>query len=161
MGRAAGVPGRGLAVRAARAVREVARTTGTHRYLHAFPGVGHAASNAVCRGAGFTLLGQVDAEYPKGRRIRSNDWRVDLEEETDVMCRSIKTLRPPVLAEEATEDEIRAAALQYVRKVSGFRAPAAHNQEVFDRAVEAVTAATTELLADLEIRGGGGARKAS
>ncbi|BDD71903.1 DUF2277 domain-containing protein [Streptomyces violaceoruber] len=77
------------------------------------------------------------------------------------MCRSIKTLRPPVLAEEATEDEIRAAALQYVRKVSGFRAPAAHNQEVFDRAVEAVTAATTELLADLEIRGGGGARKAS
>ncbi|BDE39126.1 N-acetyltransferase GCN5 [Streptomyces anthocyanicus] len=71
--------GRGLAVRAARAVREVARTTGTHRYLHAFPGVGHAASNAVCRGAGFTLLGQVDAEYPKGRWIRSNDWRVDLE----------------------------------------------------------------------------------
>ncbi|MYR64377.1 DUF2277 family protein, partial [Streptomyces sp. SID625] len=52
------------------------------------------------------------------------------------MCRSIKTLRPPALPEEATEEEIRAAALQYVRKVSGFRAPAAHNQEVFDRAVE-------------------------
>ncbi|MGC0409386.1 hypothetical protein RKD32_002248 [Streptomyces sp. SAI-195] len=77
------------------------------------------------------------------------------------MCRSIKTLRPPVLAEEATEDEIRAAALQYVRKVSGFRAPAAHNQEVFDEAVEAVTKATTELLANLEIRGGDGARRAS
>ncbi|MEU1044475.1 hypothetical protein RKD37_006261 [Streptomyces ambofaciens] len=77
------------------------------------------------------------------------------------MCRSIKTLRPPVLAEEATEDEIRAAALQYVRKVSGFRAPAAHNQEVFDEAVEAVTKATTELLANLEIRGGAGARRAS
>ncbi|MFE1587934.1 DUF2277 domain-containing protein [Streptomyces sp. NPDC058737] len=77
------------------------------------------------------------------------------------MCRSIKTLRPPALAEEATEDEIRAAALQYVRKVSGFRAPAAHNQEVFDRAVEAVAEATAELLSDLEIRGGSGARRAS
>ncbi|MDQ0990617.1 DUF2277 domain-containing protein [Streptomyces sp. V3I7] len=69
------------------------------------------------------------------------------------MCRSIKTLRPPALAEEATEDEIRAAALQYVRKVSGFRAPAAHNREVFERAVDAVTEATAELLDGLEIRG--------
>ncbi len=77
------------------------------------------------------------------------------------MCRSIKTLRPPVLAEEATEDEIRAAALQYVRKVSGFRAPAAHNREVFEQAVEAVADATRELLAGLEIRGGAGTRRAS
>ncbi|MEU6475441.1 DUF2277 domain-containing protein [Streptomyces sp. NPDC047017] len=69
------------------------------------------------------------------------------------MCRSIKTLRPPVLPEEATPEEIRAAALQFVRKVSGFRTPAAHNREVFDRAVEAVTAATGELLAGLQVRG--------
>ncbi|MEU9914851.1 DUF2277 domain-containing protein [Streptomyces sp. NPDC051001] len=69
------------------------------------------------------------------------------------MCRSIKTLRPPALPEEATEDEIRAAALQYVRKVSGFRAPAAHNKEVFERAVAAVAEATAELLSDLEVRG--------
>ncbi|MEU6282205.1 DUF2277 family protein [Streptomyces sp. NPDC047028] len=69
------------------------------------------------------------------------------------MCRSIKTLRPPALAEEATEEEIRAAALQYVRKVSGFRAPAAHNREVFERAVEAVAEATAELLGGLEVRG--------
>ncbi|MCQ9133782.1 DUF2277 domain-containing protein [Streptomyces sp. IBSBF 2953] len=69
------------------------------------------------------------------------------------MCRSIKTLRPPALPEEATEDEIRAAALQYVRKVSGFRAPAEHNREVFDRAVEAVAAATADLLDGLEVRG--------
>jgi hypothetical protein len=69
------------------------------------------------------------------------------------MCRSIKTLRPPVLPEEATDDEIRAAALQYVRKVSGFRAPAAHNKEVFDRAVDAVAEATTALLDGLEVRG--------
>ncbi|MEJ1196320.1 MULTISPECIES: DUF2277 domain-containing protein [unclassified Streptomyces] len=75
------------------------------------------------------------------------------------MCRSIKTLRPPVLAEEATEDEIRAAALQYVRKISGFRAPAAHNREVFEQAVDAVAAATADLLAGLEVRGG--ARRAS
>ncbi|WP_217167512.1 GNAT family N-acetyltransferase [Streptomyces sp. AC512_CC834] len=70
---------RGLAVRAARALREAARAAGPHRYLHAFPSVDHAASNAVCRGAGFTLLGQADFEYPKGHWIRSNDWRVDLE----------------------------------------------------------------------------------
>ncbi|MFC9115412.1 MULTISPECIES: DUF2277 domain-containing protein [Streptomyces] len=69
------------------------------------------------------------------------------------MCRSIKTLRPPALPEEATEEEIRAAALQYVRKVSGFRAPAAHNREVFDRAVEAIAEATADLLENLEVRG--------
>ncbi|MEW2302666.1 DUF2277 domain-containing protein [Streptomyces sp. NPDC006655] len=69
------------------------------------------------------------------------------------MCRSIKTLRPPQLAEEATEEEIRAAALQYVRKVSGFRAPAAHNREAFEQAVDAVAAATAELLGTLEVRG--------
>ncbi|WP_329133842.1 DUF2277 domain-containing protein [Streptomyces sp. NBC_00670] len=71
------------------------------------------------------------------------------------MCRSIKTLRPPALPEQATEEEIRAAALQYVRKVSGFRAPAAHNREVFDRAVDAVAAATADLLSGLEVRGAG------
>ncbi|MCX4969066.1 DUF2277 domain-containing protein [Streptomyces sp. NBC_00654] len=69
------------------------------------------------------------------------------------MCRSIKTLRPPAMPEEATEDDMRAAALQYVRKVSGFRAPAAHNQEVFDRAVAEITAATMKLLDGLEVRG--------
>ncbi|TYR38608.1 DUF2277 domain-containing protein, partial [Streptomyces parvus] len=55
--------------------------------------------------------------------------------------------------EEATEEDMRAAALQYVRKVSGFRAPAAHNREVFDRAVDEITAATAKLLNGLEIRG--------
>ncbi|MFF5972303.1 DUF2277 domain-containing protein [Streptomyces sp. NPDC012769] len=69
------------------------------------------------------------------------------------MCRSIKTLRPPALPHEATEDDVRAAALQFVRKVSGFRAPAAHNREVFDRAVDEIAEATARLLDDLEIRG--------
>ncbi|KYK10267.1 GCN5 family acetyltransferase [Streptomyces sp. CC71] len=71
--------GRGLAALAARAVVRAARDAGEHRYLHAFPSVDHAASNAVCRRAGFVLLGQADFEYPKGHWIKSNDWRVDLE----------------------------------------------------------------------------------
>ncbi|WP_093782797.1 DUF2277 domain-containing protein [Actinacidiphila guanduensis] len=75
------------------------------------------------------------------------------------MCRSIKTLRPPMTPEVHDED-IRAAALQYVRKVSGFRAPAAHNREAFDRAVDAVTAATADLLSTLEVRGGAPAKSA-
>ncbi|WP_329134325.1 DUF2277 domain-containing protein [Streptomyces sp. NBC_01476] len=68
------------------------------------------------------------------------------------MCRSIKTLRAPMTPEVHDED-IRAAALQYVRKISGFRAPAAHNREAFDAAVDAVAAATADLLATLEVRG--------
>ncbi len=54
---------------------------------------------------------------------------------------------------DATEEDYRAAALQYVRKVSGFRAPAAHNREAFDRAVDAVAEATELLLGELEVRG--------
>jgi len=69
------------------------------------------------------------------------------------MCRSIKTLREPFTSD-VTEEEIHAAALQYVRKVSGFRAPAAHNAGAFDHAVAAVTAATQELLDNLVIRSG-------
>jgi hypothetical protein len=68
------------------------------------------------------------------------------------MCRSIKTLRPP-FADTVTDEDVRAAALQYVRKISGFRAPAAHNREAFDQAVDAVAAATSTLLADLTVRG--------
>ena len=68
------------------------------------------------------------------------------------MCRSIRTLRPPY-ADPVTEDDIRAAALQYVRKVSGFRAPAAHNLAAFERAVDEVATATERLLGDLVVRG--------
>jgi hypothetical protein len=68
------------------------------------------------------------------------------------MCRSIKTLRPPYV-EQTTTDDVRAAALQYVRKVSGFRAPAAHNSEAFTEAVDAVAAATQRLLDDLVVHG--------
>ena len=60
------------------------------------------------------------------------------------MCRSIKTLRgagPP-----PTDDDIRAAALQYVRKLSGFRAPSKKNEAAFDNAVDDVAAATRRML---------------
>ncbi|MDQ0962211.1 RimJ/RimL family protein N-acetyltransferase [Streptomyces sp. B4I13] len=71
--------GRGLAAQAARAlVDAVRRADGGRPALHAYPSVDHAASNGVCRRAGFTLLGEVGFEYPKGNRITSNDWYVDL-----------------------------------------------------------------------------------
>ncbi len=70
------------------------------------------------------------------------------------MCRNIRTLynfEPP-----ATEDEIRASALQYVRKVSGFNKPSQANAEAFERAVDEITAATDRLLA--AVRPGAAAR---
>ncbi|MCM0676611.1 GNAT family N-acetyltransferase [Micromonospora phytophila] len=70
--------GRGVATAAVRAVVDVARARRTHRWAHAYPSVDNPASNAVCRKAGFTLLGETDFEYPPGRLMRSNDWRVDL-----------------------------------------------------------------------------------
>ncbi|CRK60060.1 COGs COG0840 [Alloactinosynnema sp. L-07] len=63
------------------------------------------------------------------------------------MCRNIRVLHnfePP-----ATDDEVRAAAIQYVRKISGSAKPSQANQEAFDRAVDAVAAITQELLDEL------------
>ena len=65
------------------------------------------------------------------------------------MCRSIKTLRRP--EGPATEEEIAAAALQYVRKVSGYRAPSQRNAKAFDAAVSEVGRASRRLLEQLEI----------
>jgi hypothetical protein len=64
------------------------------------------------------------------------------------MCRSIKTLRGADLP--ADDDDARAAALQFVRKISGYRAPSKANQSTFDAAVQDVTAATTRLLEGLQ-----------
>lgn len=63
------------------------------------------------------------------------------------MCRSIKTLRRP--DGPATEEEVGAAALQFVRKVSGYRAPSRANKEAFDAAVVQITAASRTLLSQL------------
>jgi hypothetical protein len=63
------------------------------------------------------------------------------------MCRSIKTLfnfKPP-----ATEDEVRAASLQFVRKISGYHKPSHQNEAAFDRAVDEVAAAAHQLLDSL------------
>jgi hypothetical protein len=59
------------------------------------------------------------------------------------MCRSIKTLRG---VEPPTEDDVRAAALQFVRKISGFREPSPANAPAFERAVEEITGVSRELL---------------
>lgn len=63
------------------------------------------------------------------------------------MCRSIVTLRGE---EPATDDEVAAAALQFVRKVSGYRVPSKANQAVFDRAVDSITGSVRQLLDELE-----------
>ncbi len=70
------------------------------------------------------------------------------------MCRSIKRLRPTKGSEDAppTPEEVEAAALQFVRKVSGFQKPAAHNAEVFEAAVADISATTRRLLATLEVK---------
>ncbi|MFI8521324.1 GNAT family N-acetyltransferase [Streptomyces sp. NPDC085481] len=73
-----GSQGRGVASAATRAVVERARAEGRFRYLHAFPSTENGPSNAVCRKAGFTLLGERDFEYPPGRPMRCNVWRLDL-----------------------------------------------------------------------------------
>jgi hypothetical protein len=65
------------------------------------------------------------------------------------MCRSIKPLRLP--DRPATEEEIKEAALQYVRKVSGYRKPSKANQETFDRAIEEVAQATRNMLETLNL----------
>src|SRR3954469_14157109 len=85
-----------------------------------------------------TLQRRSPASYPVTDYGRSGD---------DAMCRNIKTLfnfEPP-----ATEDEIRAPALQFVRKLSGFNKPSAANAAAFDLAVEEVSHAARKLLASL------------
>ena len=60
------------------------------------------------------------------------------------MCRSIKTLR--IENAPATDEEVRAAALQFVRKISGYRVPSKKNADAFDAAVEEITASSRRLL---------------
>jgi RimJ/RimL family protein N-acetyltransferase len=70
--------GRGIAGAATAQALEAARAEGKHRFVHAFPSVENAPSNAICRKLGFTLLGDEEFEYPKGSFMRCNDWRFDL-----------------------------------------------------------------------------------
>ncbi|MFE5298318.1 GNAT family N-acetyltransferase [Streptomyces sp. NPDC056632] len=73
-----GCQGRGVATAATRAVVERARAEGRFRHLYAYPSTDNGPSNAVCRKAGFTLLGERDFEYPPGNPLRCNAWRLDL-----------------------------------------------------------------------------------
>ena len=70
--------GRGIAGRAVALAVAHARAERRHRFLHAFPSVQNAPSNAICRKAGFTLVEDCDFEYPPGHQMRCNDWRLDL-----------------------------------------------------------------------------------
>jgi RimJ/RimL family protein N-acetyltransferase len=70
--------GRGIAGEATAQAIEQARAEQKHRYLHAFPSPDNAPSNAICRKLGFTLLGEVEFEFPPGHVALSNDWQLDL-----------------------------------------------------------------------------------
>jgi RimJ/RimL family protein N-acetyltransferase len=75
--------GRGLASEALSVLIARLRLEPARRFLHAFPEVGNVPSNALCRRAGFTNLGECDFEYPPGHPLRCNDWRLDLCEAPD------------------------------------------------------------------------------
>jgi RimJ/RimL family protein N-acetyltransferase len=70
--------GRGVGAAATALAIAEARAEGKHRFLHAFPSVENAASNAICRKLAFTLVEECDFEYPPGHVMRCNDWRLDL-----------------------------------------------------------------------------------
>lgn len=70
--------GQGIATQAAAAVIEHARRAPRYRFMHAFPSVSNAASNAICRKLSFTLVEECRVEYPPGRPMTVNDWRLDL-----------------------------------------------------------------------------------
>jgi hypothetical protein len=77
--------GRGIATEATALVVEKAKTDGRRRYLHAFPPPANCASNAIGRKLGFTLLGEVEFEFPPGNFAASNDWRLDLAAEVNLL----------------------------------------------------------------------------
>ena len=66
--------GRGIGSRGLRLAVELAREAAPHRAIHAYPSVDNTSSNAMCRSAGLTLVGEADFEYPVGHPMRVNDW---------------------------------------------------------------------------------------
>ncbi len=72
--------GRGVAAQAAALLISRLRSVGRHRYIYAFPSVDNAASNAVCRKLGMTFGGATEIEYPRGRFMNANEWRLDMRE---------------------------------------------------------------------------------
>jgi RimJ/RimL family protein N-acetyltransferase len=70
--------GQGIATKAAAAVIKHARREPKYQFMHAFPSVENAASNAICQKLGFTLVEECQVEYPPERSMTVNDWRLDL-----------------------------------------------------------------------------------
>jgi RimJ/RimL family protein N-acetyltransferase len=70
--------GRGIAVTATAQAIQLAKRDAKHRFMHAFPNIDNAASNAICRKLGFELLETCDFEFPKGNFMTCYDWRLDL-----------------------------------------------------------------------------------
>lgn len=70
--------GRGIAVAATSQVIEFAKHDHKHRFMHAFPNIDNAASNAICRKLAFELLAECQFEFPKGHIMTCNDWQLDL-----------------------------------------------------------------------------------
>ncbi len=70
--------GRGIAVAATAQAIELAKPDDKHRFMHAFPNVDNASSNAICRKLGFELLEACEFEFPKGHFMTCNDWRLVL-----------------------------------------------------------------------------------
>ena len=72
--------GQGIATQATALIIRLAAAERRHRSLHAFPSIDNGPSNAVCRKAGFTLLGHHEFEYPTGHQMDCNDWAITLDE---------------------------------------------------------------------------------
>ena len=70
--------GRGIALAATAQAIERAKLEDRHRFIHAFPNIDNAPSNAICRRLGFELLEACEFEFPKGHLMTCNDWRLDL-----------------------------------------------------------------------------------
>ena len=70
--------GQGLAASGAARMIELVNARPEHRFLYSFPSVANSASNALCRRLGFSLLGEAEVEYPKGRVMLSNEWRHEI-----------------------------------------------------------------------------------
>lgn len=70
--------GKGIATNGTALAIERAREERKHRYMHAYPSIENAASNAICRKLDFTLLGEQEFEYPPGNMLRCNDWQLEL-----------------------------------------------------------------------------------
>lgn len=70
--------GRGIAGIATGQAIEIAKHDDMHRFMHAFPNIDNAPSNAICRRLGFKLLEVCEFEFPKGQFMTCNDWRLDL-----------------------------------------------------------------------------------